>query len=211
MCECSGKLIAWLDGELPAEEAAKLDRHLEGCRECRGRVDTYKRVSAEFDACCEGMMASGAKLRANPWTAGTAAAGAVATLVALFFVWPNAPAEPPAIHFPATDEAAAVSPAPAKSVPPMPVRPARRISRPQIDRPAQVQDTDFARAQSRSDDSVPDGPVIQITIPADEMFPPGAFPQGTRFVANVTLAADGSAERMSLRPRLAGFERRTGQ
>jgi hypothetical protein len=51
--------------------------------------------------------------------------------------------------------------------------------------------------------------MIQIAIPADEMFPPGAVPEGMHFVADLTIAADGSAERLRLRPRLAGFERRT--
>ena len=52
---------------------------------------------------------------------------------------------------------------------------------------------------------------IQIAIPADEMFPPGAVPEGIHFVADLTIAPDGSAERLQLRPRLAGFERRTTQ
>lgn len=211
MCECSGKLIAWMDRELSAEEAAEVERHLQTCSECRGRLDAYKQVSAEFDACCEEMMASGVTRRANPWTAVTAAAGAAATLVALFFVWPSAPVQPPAVHFPEADQGAAVSPVLAESAPPAPLHPARRISRPQIVRPAQIQAADAAHAQSRSVYSVPEGPVIQVSIPADEMFPPGAFPQGMRFVADVTLAVDGSPERMSLRPRLAGFERSTGQ
>jgi hypothetical protein len=54
----------------------------------------------------------------------------------------------------------------------------------------------------------PDEPMIRIAIPADEMFPPGAVPEGIHFVADLTIAADGSAERLLLRPRLAGFERR---
>lgn len=211
MCECSGRLIAWMDRELPAEEAAEVERHLEDCSECRGRVDAYKQVSARFDACCDEMMASNVKRRTNPWTAVTAAAGAVATLVALFFVWPSAPVQPRAAHFPEADRAVAVSPVLAESAPPVPVHPLRKVSRREVFKAAQIQDRNPARAQNRSVYSVPEGPVIQVSIPADEMFAPGAFPQGMRFVADVTLAADGSAERMSLHPRLAGFERRTGQ
>ena len=37
MCDFSGKLVAWLDRELPAEEAADVERHLEACTECRSR------------------------------------------------------------------------------------------------------------------------------------------------------------------------------
>ncbi len=53
MCDFSGKLIAWLDRELPAEEAAEVERHLQGCSGCRSDVDAFKRVSIEFDASAE--------------------------------------------------------------------------------------------------------------------------------------------------------------
>ena len=41
---------------------------------------------------------------------------------------------------------------------------------------------------------------IQIIIPADALFPPGAFPEGVSFVADLRLAADGSAGGLALRP-----------
>jgi hypothetical protein len=63
----------------------------------------------------------------------------------------------------------------------------------------------------RSVESVPSGPSIEIAISSDAIFPPGAMPEGMSFVANVTLGPDGSAERLGLRPRLAGFERRANQ
>jgi len=75
----------------------------------------------------------------------------------------------------------------------------------------QNQNENSALAQNQNAYSLPDEPVIQIAIPAEEMFPPGAVPEGMHFVADVTIAADGSAERLRLRPRLAGFERRTTQ
>jgi hypothetical protein len=67
--------------------------------------------------------------------------------------------------------------------------------------PAHSQNTYFAT----------EDPVIQIAIPADEMFPPGTVPEGIRFAADLTIAPDGTAESLRLRPRLAGFERRTTQ
>lgn len=211
MCEFSGKLVAWIDDELSPEEAAEVQQHLGGCPECRDRARAYKHVSAELDAYCDEMTASSVKRRANPWTAVTAAAGAVATLVALCFVWPSAPVQPPSFRVPRVEEAGAASPVVAERTPPLPVRPVRKLSRREIDTPAQVQGAALARGQSYAWYNVPQGPVIQISIPADEIFPPGAVPQGMGFVADVTLAADGSAERMSLRPRLVGFERRMGQ
>lgn len=211
MCEFSEKLVAWIDGELSSEEAAEVQRHLGGCPECRDRAHAYKHVSAEFDAYCDEMTASSVKRRANPWTAVTAAAGAVASLVALCFVWPSAPVQPPAFHVSQKEAAVAAFPVVAEHTPPLPVHPIRKLSRREVDRPVQVRSEGVTRVQSQVAYSVPEGPVIQISIPADEVFPPGAVPQGMGFVADVTLAADGSAESMSLRPRLVGFERRTGQ
>jgi hypothetical protein len=52
-------------------------------------------------------------------------------------------------------------------------------------------------------------PVIEISIPAEEMFPPGAVPAGMGFAVDVAIGPDGSADGLRLRPRLAGFERRT--
>ena len=46
----------------------------------------------------------------------------------------------------------------------------------------------------------PAEPAIQIAIPAAAMFPPGAVPDGLTFIADVTIAADGSAQRLRLRP-----------
>ncbi len=46
----SGKLIAWLDNELPAEEAAEVERHVAVCSECRSDAGTYKSLSGDIDA-----------------------------------------------------------------------------------------------------------------------------------------------------------------
>jgi hypothetical protein len=51
--------------------------------------------------------------------------------------------------------------------------------------------------------------VIEITIPSDAIFPTGAVPDGVSFVAEVTLAADGTAEGLRLQPRFVESERRT--
>jgi hypothetical protein len=77
--------------------------------------------------------------------------------------------------------------------------------------PVSVREANAVPAQNQDAYVLPDEPMIQIAIPADEMFPPGAVPEGMHFVADLTIAADGSAERLRLRPRLAGFERRTTQ
>jgi hypothetical protein len=49
----AGKLVAWLDGELPDHEAVLIERHVRACAECRGRVDAYERVGKAFNAYCD--------------------------------------------------------------------------------------------------------------------------------------------------------------
>ena len=53
MCEYSGRLIAWLDRELPDEEATNVAWHLGQCAECRQAVRAYEEVSGAFLACYE--------------------------------------------------------------------------------------------------------------------------------------------------------------
>lgn len=209
MCEFSGKLVAWLDRELATAESAEVARHLDACADCRSRVDTYKRVSADFDAYCENAVASSARRKTNPWGAVAAAAGAAATLAALFLIWPKTQVRPPAVNVspqvPVTSAAVAETAAPSldRRAPVLQqrseMRPERARAKHAAPAVSPVQNVSF----------VPQEPVIQISIPADEMFPPGAVPQGMRFIADVTISPDGSAERMRLRPRLAGFERST--
>jgi hypothetical protein len=208
MCEFSGKLIAWLDCELAAEEASEVERHLVICAECRSGVEAYKRVSSQFDAYCDAAMASTVRRGTPRWAAVACAAGAVAALVALFLAIPRTRVEPTAFH--AQQAKVATSPAIVAGEVPAFVRPAiRRLRRRQAIAPLQIQDANATPAQNQSAYLPPDGPMIQIAIPADEMFPPGAVPEGMHFVADLTIAADGSAERLRLRARLAGFERRT--
>lgn len=67
------------------------------------------------------------------------------------------------------------------------------------------------RAAAPGASAFPAEPPIEIAIPAEAMFPPGAVPPGASFTADLTIAADGSAQRLGLRPRLAGFERKVSQ
>jgi anti-sigma factor RsiW len=209
MCDFSGKLIAWLDHELPPEEAAEVERHLAGCSECRSEADAYKRVSVEFDAYCEAAIASNARRRVPRWAPVVLGAGAVAALVALFLATPRKRDEPPA--FRPSHITVAASQALVATAIPTSVSSIQRVHRRLAVTPAPIRNANSAPAQGQNAYLVPDEPMIQIAIPADEMFPPGAVPEGMNFAADLTIAADGSAERLRLRPRLAGFERRTTQ
>jgi len=209
MCDFSGRLIAWLDRELPAEEAAEVERHLENCAQCRAGVDAYKRVSGELDAYCDAVIASGARRAVPRWTPVALGAGGVAALVALFLAIPRTQVAPPASHAPQVSAAAA--PVVVATATPAAVSSIQRVHRRQAATPVSVRDANAAPAQYHDVYALPEEPMIQIAIPADEMFPPGAVPEGIHFVADLTIAPDGSAERLQLRPRLAGFERRTTQ
>ena len=68
-----------------------------------------------------------------------------------------------------------------------------------------------ASAQSYDASGFPAEPAVEITIPADAIFPPGAVPEGVSFAADVTIAPDGSAQQIRLRPQLTEFERRSSQ
>jgi hypothetical protein len=68
-----------------------------------------------------------------------------------------------------------------------------------------VHHTLAARRPMQSAELLPAQPAIEIAIPWDAMFPPGAVPEGVSFVADLTLGADGSAERLRLQPRLVKF------
>jgi anti-sigma factor RsiW len=209
MCDFSGKLIAWTDRELPADDAAEVERHVDACSECRDNVDAFKRASSEFEAYCDAEIASNMPREISRWAPAVAAATAVAAFVALFIVWPRPRIVKPA--FGPAQVTSSVSPAAvAKSVAAT-VIPVRRIPRHQVIAPVRIPETSSASTLAQNAGSAADEAMIQIAIPADEMFPPGAVPDGVHFAADLTIAADGSAEGLRLRPRLDGFERRPSQ
>ena len=209
MCEFSGKLIAWLDRELPVEEAAEVERHFAGCSECRSDADAYKRVSYEFDEYCDAAVESNTRRGVPRWAPVVLGAGAVAALVALFLAMPRTRVGPHASHSP--QAALAASPAVVAAAVPASLSSIQRFHRQRAVTPASIQSAEVAPVQNQNPNLLPDEPMIQIAIPADEMFPPGAVPEGMHFVADLSIAADGSAERLRLRPRLAGYERKTTQ
>lgn len=201
MCDFSGRLIAWLDHELGEAEAADVERHVRACRDCRKCVTAYKGVSSTFEAYCEATMRAqerrgAAHLATVVW--GAAAAVAVA-VVAVLFAFPERRVEWLAVHGPVV----AASPAVLAGGVPGSKEPKVKVRRrhPAAAGPAQKQN-----AQWQAED-----PAIQIAIPAEAIFPPGAFPEGVNFVADLNVAADGSAQQLRVQPRLARLEGRLNQ
>ena len=214
MCDVEPRLMAWVDGELSANDAAAVSLHLQACSECRDRIEAYRHLSGAFDQYCDAYCHAFAaakpvrKLtrRVVMISGGVAVAAAVAMFLILAARWRIQPAVPGALPATMAIEAEktllleqAVHPAPAEIAPV--VRIARRKA---------VEHVKRASAQRQTEDTnlLVSGPAVEIAIPADAIFPPGAVPEGFGFTADVTIAPDGSAQQVRLRPELTEFERR---
>ncbi|HTC63351.1 MAG TPA: zf-HC2 domain-containing protein [Candidatus Saccharimonadales bacterium] len=211
MCEYSNKLISLLDHELPAEEAVKVELHLESCNECRGQISVFAKVSREVDAYCNEAITVNARRVAPAWASSAIAAGVVTAVIVLFLAWPRARVKPSTMQLPpvATANSLGVAGSSVSGSVPSIHRNNMRHAGAVESRIVPVQNNNSSSAQRIVTYDSQEEPMIQIAIPADEIFPPGAIPEGVNFLADLTIAADGTAEGMRLRPMLAGFERRT--
>jgi hypothetical protein len=184
MCDFSGKLIAWLDRELAEEEMAHVQDHVQDCIECRTQLDAYEEVSKAFDSYCDAAVASEVRRKVPRWVPVLSAAAAVAAVIAVLLVsWPRARVEPLVLRSTVT----ATPPAAVVDTVPAPVKTGRRRHA-------------ISRVSSQNANWLPAETRIQIAIPADAMFPPGALPEGISFIADLSIAADGSAQRLHLQP-----------
>lgn len=188
MCDFSGRLIAWMDHELPEDQATEVERHLATCARCQASVAAYRKVSAEFDAYCETAITAKVRRRLPhrvPVLSGVAVAAAAVAV--LFLLLPHAQVKPPSLH-PNAPQAAVAPSVVAVGI----TQPARnkKIHRRRAIAPANIQEANW----------VPSAPAIEIAFPAEALFPPGAVPQGFGFIADVSISADGSAQQLRLRP-----------
>ena len=184
MCEFDAKLIAWIDGELDADASRQMEDHLESCEVCAAKAAGYREVSQAFAAYYDLPPAEkqSAKPRRVALYAGSIAAAAAATVVWMLSSLPSIP--PPAS--PKTAE-----PAPAIAfvkVPAVPI--ATTIRRARSVHSVAAAEPERIAAQ----------PTIEIAIPADEIFAPGAFPAGFAFAADLSIRGDGSPEALRIRP-----------
>jgi hypothetical protein len=165
MCEYSGKLIAWLDHELPDEEATNVEWHVARCVECRNAVAAYEEVSRYFLCCHEDVMA--ARPRPHGWRWVTAWGGVAAAAILVAGVLMRSHVEPLSLRPPTGIQAPEMA-FEKSHTPVVRVRP----SRPAVALPIHQQ-------WSNQD------PVIEVVLPADALFPPGAMPSGFSFIADV--------------------------
>jgi anti-sigma factor RsiW len=188
MCDLSDKLVAWVDHELPHQETADLEQHLHGCAECRRCVAAYKQISEAINEYCDAAIESPVRIAFPRWTPVLFAAAAG---IALLLLFPRVALERRPAQTQVAAGSAVVAEAPLKTT--LAASPSvvqKRVHKRRITAPAQVQNANW----------IPAEPAIQIAIPAEAMFAPGAVPQGVSFSAVLTIAADGSAQQLRLRP-----------
>lgn len=165
MCNFSGKLIAWLDHELPEVEAVNVERHVQQCAECRGSVSAYQEISGAFLGCYLSCYMGRIPARRGRYRWGwVAAAGGIAAAILLAVVLSRRPVERLAVQLPPPPPAPMMAYERQVSE-----KPARRVPRRSIPRPQWT----------------PVEPMVEIAFPADAFFPPGAVPAGFSFIASV--------------------------
>jgi hypothetical protein len=204
MCKYSERLIAWMDGELAENEAAEVEQHARACAACGECLSSYEAASREFAA----YYSAATQARPTPridkfprWVPIAAASvAAVALMLALAFV-PRSPKRSPMVRqeaaissplytSPAPESAAPTWPIAEDRYPPYRQQKATRVGHPRRPTKLESAKADWAMAE----------PAIQIAIPADAMFPPGAVPEGVTYIASVSLAADGTVLGLRLQP-----------
>ena len=183
MCDVQAKLTAFLDRELPADEAAGVERHIEGCKECRSRLAAYEQVSNTFDVYCDAMVAAKTCRRVPRWVPVLASAAVAA--VVMFLAFSRTHVEPPPVLIPTITAASVALPAP----PELESAPRKTIHRRHAVAPVEVQAAKWQPMET----------AVQIAIPAEAMFPPGAMPKGMNFIAELSIAPDGSVRQVRLR------------
>jgi|SRR5271169_2830248 len=189
MCDFSERLVAWMDGELAENEAATVEQHVGGCAECRERLAAYEKVSRGFAAYCDATLqrvtATQTRRKLPGWvpvvTGAAAALAAALLLVSLLARF----AKP----VPAVPQVAVAGPSVGVEPTTKPLQPSRSVQR-----------RTAARRKAPSANWAMAEPAIQIAIPADAMFPPGAVPEGVSYIANLSLTSGGSVQGLRLQP-----------
>jgi hypothetical protein len=210
MCDRSDELIPWLDHELPQDEAASVQRHLQTCAECRRCLAAYQHVSDSIDAYCDAAIESPVRQWLPSWTPVLAAAAAMLFLVVAHGRIARGPGERPlpsgslmATSSPTLVHHSEGQPEVRAALDPPPA-PAHRHSRTILGgSPVQgggsaQQTQSLSPVQNAS--WIPAQAAVEIAIPAEAMFAPGAVPQGVSFSAELVIAPDGSAQQLRLRP-----------
>jgi hypothetical protein len=184
MCEFEKRLIAWMDCELEAGEALEIERHLRVCAACSARAGEYRDVSRSFADYC-GAIATRKDSRRFRWAAwGATAAAAIAAGMVMLMLHPRV--EPLPFQSPAVAQAPAMA---FRTTPVNLAAPVRLIHRRPTAKRGEIPQRTWRM-----------GPSIEIAIPVEAVFAPGAMPRGFSFAAELSIANDGSPGALLLRP-----------
>ena len=192
MCDYKGRLVAWMDGELAENDAAVVEQHVRACAECRDCVAAYEEASrgfaAYYDATLQSATATPARRKLPRWVPVVAGAAAVlAAAVLLVSLLPRFVKPVPAVPQAAVTRPPVASPPVAVEPAAKPVQTVAPVQRRHVAARKKAANTNWAMAD----------PAVQIAIPGEAMFPPGAVPEGVNYIANVSLT-DGSVQGIRL-------------
>jgi anti-sigma factor RsiW len=184
MCD-QAKLVAWIDGELPGDEAATIEAHVRECQACRNRITTYQKVSEDVHLYCDAVFEAGTKPRTLPWI--PVLATAAAAVIISFVVYSRTRVAPPSPAFtPIVSGQPAPIPAPLSVVRLAPGKAARHKSTPAPRKPRGPQWDPWETS-------------VEIAIPAESIFAPGAMPEGMRLIGELRIGPDGSVRQVRFR------------
>jgi anti-sigma factor RsiW len=177
-----------MDRELSDNEAAEVERHVRGCSECRGCVHGYEQVSRAFVAYCDAVAGKKTRRKLPRWVPVVASAAAVAAVLLLGLqAFEPASVKQSPLHSRVAQAARVADASPAVVLETAP-KPVKKIHR----------GHGIARQQTPNANWTSSEPVVQIAIPVEAMFPPGAVPEGITFIADLSIASDGSVQGLRL-------------
>ena len=208
MCEFEKSLIAWIDGELEAGFALELDRHLEACGSCSAKVSQYRRVSRAFAAYHAALPVPKAHSRLRGPVGAAALAAAAATILWMLprpmerlQLQPPKTAHPPVMAFDIRPREAAEPASVATEIRP-PAAAAPRAS--SLSGPLKIARAIKSAPHQAAWQSQPAAaalvPFVEIAIPGDALFAPGAVPPGFTFAADLSIGGDGSPRVLRVQP-----------
>jgi len=203
MCEYSKRLIAWMDGELAENEAAEVEQHVRACPACGKCVSACEKICREFAAYYAAYTQTRPVARRQKifgWAPIAASVAIVAAMLLIAFMTRSAQRVQiieQAASIPSTVERSPIAAAVPASPPAAedhypPYRQQKAIRVGQARRTTKPESTNSQWAMIE--------PAIQIAIPAEAMFPPGAVPEGVSYIANVSLGPDGLVQGIRLQP-----------
>jgi anti-sigma factor RsiW len=187
MSETHPNLVAWLDGELSPLEAAGVVLHLESCDTCRRQCDAFRSTSASVRLYSDAVFtAANTRPRLPRWVPALAALAAAAVVtILLAFPRPHS-----VTSLPTPSPVAAITPDRVSPSEPLALAASKPIRRHHSASPVPQR----AIATWPSAETA-----VEIAIPADAVFAPGAVPEGMRLVGEMRIGPDGSLREIRLR------------